>query len=129
MSEINFGDIIATILGMGALSVLLFFLCIVVIVAQCKLFSKAGYDWWAALIPVYNSYVLFEIIYGNGWKFLLMLIPVVGQIAVLVSYFRLAQQFNQSLIFCLLSVICTPITMCIMAFGDAEYRGTYDGLL
>ena len=34
---------------------------IFMIVAQCKLYSKAGEKWWSAIIPVWNLYVLFKI--------------------------------------------------------------------
>ena len=131
MSEINLGDVFG-VLAVSGLSIICgLILGIAALVAECKLFSKAGYDWWAAIIPIYNLYVLFQIIYGSdkGWKFLLLLIPLAGEVVGLVACFRLAQQFNRSFIFCILNVIITPITLLIMAFGDAEYMGSYNGML
>ena len=46
------------------------------IIAMWKIFEKAGEPGWAAIIPFYNLYVLFKITWGNGWKFLLLLIPL-----------------------------------------------------
>ncbi len=48
---------------------------VLVIVAMWKMFEKAGEPGWASLIPFYNSYVLFKISWGNGWFFLLSIVP------------------------------------------------------
>ena len=40
------------------------------------MFKKAGKHGWAALVPFYNSYVLMEIAWGNGWLMFLMLLPL-----------------------------------------------------
>ena len=43
-------------------------------------FDKAGEAPWKALVPVYNSYTLYEISGYKGWLFFLTLIPTVGQL-------------------------------------------------
>ena len=43
-------------------------------------FDKAGEAPWKALVPVYNSYTLYEISGYKGWMFFLTLIPTVGQL-------------------------------------------------
>ena len=50
---------------------------VITVVLLWMVFVKAGEHGWAALVPFYNSFVLFKITWGNGWKFLLMLIPIV----------------------------------------------------
>lgn len=135
MNELDFGDIIGGMFGAlavsGAVLALGVIICIVMIVAECKLFTKAGYEWWEAIIPIYNGYVLYKIIYGEGkgWKFFLTFIPVVGQFIAVVAMFRLAQQFGGSLLLCILSVLFSPIVLLILTFGSADYHGSYDGLL
>lgn len=43
-------------------------------------FDKAGEAPWKALVPVYNSYTLYEISGYKGWMFFLTLIPTIGQL-------------------------------------------------
>lgn len=51
---------------MGAYSIIILAICVVMIVANWKLFTKAGEPGWAAIIPFYSNYVLFKIAFGNG---------------------------------------------------------------
>ena len=62
--------------GVAVVFILMFILvvfaiCIVMIIAEWKLFKKAGQPGWAAIVPFYNAYVLTKITWGNGWLFLL----------------------------------------------------------
>lgn len=50
-------------------------LCVFVLVCMWIIFRKAGKPGWAAIVPFYNLYVLFDITWGSGMRFLLMLIP------------------------------------------------------
>lgn len=45
------------------------------IVACWLLFKKAGKPGWASIVPFYNVYTLFEITWGSGWRFLMLLDP------------------------------------------------------
>lgn len=38
-------------------------------------YKKMGRQGWEGIVPIYNTYVLCQELYGNGWKFLLLLIP------------------------------------------------------
>ena len=40
---------------------------VLLIVAMWKIFQKAGKPGWAAIVPFYNSYVMYEITWGSGW--------------------------------------------------------------
>lgn len=66
------------------------------IVGMWMIFNKANEHGWAAIIPFYNSYVLFKIVYGNGWLFLLTFIPFGGAIVLLITYYQLAMRFGKS---------------------------------
>ena len=57
--------IVGIIVGLLVIALVLAIL-IFLIIAQCKLFSKAGEAWWKALIPVYNSWVETKIT-GLAW--------------------------------------------------------------
>ena len=67
---------------------------IVSIIAQWKIFTKAGKPGWAAIIPFYNMYTLFEVAGMNGWMFLLMLLPIVNIVIMIMLYVNLAKSFG-----------------------------------
>ena len=73
---VGFGAMFASMLAIIMLPALA--VAIVTIIGMWKLFEKAGYDGWKAIIPFYNSYILTEISGQNGWMFLLMFVPGVG---------------------------------------------------
>ncbi len=45
------------------------------IVGLFMMFRDMGRSGWLSLIPLYNTYVMFDEVYGNGWRFLFLLIP------------------------------------------------------
>lgn len=104
---------------------IIFYLAIMVVmlVAQWKIFVKAGKPGWACIIPFYNIYTLFEIAGMNGWMFLLLCIPIVNIIFTFKLNIDLAKAFGKGTGFGILSVFFAPICMCILGFGSAEYVG------
>ena len=93
------------------------------IVILWKIFTKAGEAGWKSIVPVYNSYILFKIADGNGWKFLLMLIPVVDIVISILLCIDLAKAFGKSGGFAVGLVFFWFIFQAILAFGSAEYIG------
>lgn len=39
---------------------------VVLVIANWKIFKKAGEPGWAAIVPFYNSYIFAKITWGNG---------------------------------------------------------------
>lgn len=106
----------------GIFLVVYFALAAIMLVSMWKIFTKAGYAGWKSIIPIYNAYCLFKMTWGNGWLFLLTLVPVVGAILSIMTIYRLSTAFNKGLGFffglLFLSIIFYPI----LAFGDAQYN-------
>jgi hypothetical protein len=51
----------------------------ILMIAACwKIFTKAGQPGWAAIIPIYNWYVLCKIVGRPGWWVILLLIPFIN---------------------------------------------------
>ena len=98
-------------------------LSVVAIVAMWKIFQKAGEPGWAAIIPFYNMYILFKITWGNGWKFLFLLIPFANIVFLIITQVKLAKAFGKSGGFAVGLVFLNTIFMCILAFGNSQYRG------
>lgn len=107
----------------GTYGIVILIVSILVIVAQWKIFTKAGEHGWASIIPFYNNYVLFKIAMGNGWLFLLCLVPVVNFVILIVCMFKLAKAFGKGVGFGFGLWLLGPIFMMILGFGSAEYVG------
>lgn len=123
---------VAAVLGamMGAMAGAMVFACIVaiyMIVVMWKIFVKAGKPGWAALIPIYNTVVLFQICGLSPWLLLLALVPVVGYIAIaiiaIISIFRLAKSFGKSVGFGFGMLFLSIIFYSILAFDSSTYLG------
>lgn len=93
------------------------------IIAMWKIFAKAGEAGWKSLIPIYNLYVLFKITWGNGWLFLLMLVPIVNGIIMLILLVKLAKVFGQGGGFACGLIFLQPIFILLLGFGRYEYVG------
>ena len=106
--------------GMTILSLAL---AVLGIVAMWKIFEKAGEPGWAAIIPFYNIYVLFEITWGNGWKFLFLLIPIANIVFAIITMVKLAKAFGKSGGFAVGLIFLSIIFYCILAFDKSEYLG------
>jgi hypothetical protein len=119
---------LASLISTYSLIILVFY--VLIIVAQWKIFTKAGQEGWKALIPIYNVVVLYKIIGLSPWLLLLYLlsvVPVVGWIISIalsiVSTVKLAKAFNQSTAFIFGLLFLSPIFQMILGFGKAEYVG------
>lgn len=123
--------ILAIFLALVCLAVI-----ILVIVANCKIFKKAGEKQWKALIPVYSTWVNTRIA-GLGWWWFLIFMAftiVVGTVTnasgiftwclCLISFnysYCLAKKFGKSNGFAFLMTILPVIALPILGFGSAKY--------
>ena len=88
-----------------------------------KIFVKAGEPGWASIVPFYNTYVLFKISWGNGWLFLLALIPFVNFVILIITYVKLAQAFGKGGGFAAGLIFLSFIFLPILAFDSSDYVG------
>lgn len=96
---------------------------VVSLVGMWKVFEKAGKPGWAAIVPFYNLYCLFEMSFGNGWLFLLTFVPCANFVVAIMCYFKLAKAFGKGIGFGFGLLFFNFIFMMILGFGDAEYIG------
>lgn len=87
------------------------------------LFMKANKPWWGALIPFYSQYLMFEIVFGKGYLFLLIFIPIIGQIMMFVLFYRLGKVFNKNSI---LTLIFTVFSIPFISFSSTT---SYNGVI
>lgn len=101
-------------------------LCVVMIVSMWKVYTKAGKPGWASIVPVYNAYVLFEIVGMPAWYAFLMFIPFVGTVIYavfqIVAYVKLAKCFNKSGGFAVGLVLVPFVFFPMLAFDKSTYN-------
>lgn len=109
--------------GLHNAKYLFFMYAIYRLICSWAIFDKAFEPGWGALIPFYNNYLYFKITWGNGWYFLLMLIPLVNVVIAIITTFKLARAFGKSFWFGLGIFLLNPIFLGILAFGEPRYDG------
>lgn len=97
--------------------------CVVMLVGLWKLFAKAGKPGWAAIVPFYNMYCMYQISFGKGWLFLFTFVPIANIVFAIMLCFKLAKAFGKGTGFGFGLLFLGPIFMCILGFGDADYVG------
>lgn len=117
-------------IGLIALAVAIF-----MIIAQCKLYTKAGEAWWKIFIPIYSTWIQTKIT-GLAWwwcpiYFGIAALSGIKEIstillfaAILISFnynYNLAKKFGKSNGFALLCTLLPIIGIPILAFGSAKY--------
>ncbi len=128
-------------------------LCILSLIAEWRIFTKAGRAGWKCLIPLYNVITEFGFTWKKGkfWSLLLasflvgagtaliqystdeitgmagILLSAVGAIAVLVIFIRsnyyLAKSFGHGVPFCIGLLLLGPLFRLILGLGGSEYQG------
>lgn len=108
--------------GIGFM-IVVFALVVLMIAAMWKIFVKAGEPGWAAIVPIYNLYVILKIAGKPGWWLLLFLIPVVNLVVAIMTYISFAQAFGKGVGFALGLLFLGVIFFPILAWGDSRYSG------
>jgi hypothetical protein len=90
---------------------------VVIFAGLWKTFEKAGEPGWAAIIPIYNFYILTKISDNAWWWVVLFFIPVIQLFALAKVSIDVAGKFGLGLTF--LSFIFFPL----LGFGGARYQG------
>jgi len=102
--------------------VLIIAIIILQIAAWWKMFEKAGQPGWAAIIPIYNMYVLCKVAGKPGWWVILLLIPLVNIIAIFLVSLGVARNFGKGALFAVGLFFLGFIFYPILGFGSAQYQ-------
>lgn len=134
--ELTLSDGIAGfLLGLGVFAwVIGIAIALVAIACTWKLFTLAGKPGWFCIIPIFNSIVLCQIVFGEKRWWVLLLasalafIPFIGPLlsTALFAYtnYCTAMAFGQSPIMGILHCFFSPWTMLIWVLtGSAKYMG------
>lgn len=131
-----FGSMAAgAILVFITLGILLLAIAVFMIIAQCKVYTKAGEAWWKVFIPVYNTWIETKIA-GLAWwwcpiylglaalagvKAISLTVALAGFIVAFNYNFNMAKKFGKSNGFAVLCTLLPFIGIPILAFGSAQY--------
>jgi hypothetical protein len=115
--------------GLAGIVGLIVYLAIIVAVIAgfWKAFEKAGEPGWAAIIPIYNVYVMVKVSDNPWWWLILFFIPILNIIAVFKISIDVAKQFGQGVGFGLGLAILSFIFWPLLGFGDYQYSGGSGG--
>ncbi|MDQ3279750.1 MAG: DUF5684 domain-containing protein [Bacteroidota bacterium] len=107
--------------------ILLFFgaISLLAVIAQWRIFQKAGKPGWASLVPLYNMYVHLKVVGKPGWWLLLLAVPLVNIYIAIKSVHLLSKSFGKDVGFTLGLLFLPMLFFPILAFGGARYEGPY----
>jgi hypothetical protein len=116
MDTMDFGSV-------SLLIILMLVVTIVVIIAQWRIYEKAGQPGWASIIPIYNFYVLLKIVGKPGWWLIWMFVPLANVIVAIWTTNLLSKSFGKGVFFTIMLLILPWVFYPILGFGNAEYIG------
>lgn len=97
---------------------------LLVVIGLWRIFEKAGEQGWAAIIPIYNIYIILKIIGRPWWWLLLMLIPFVNIVISIIIAIDLAKSFGKDALYGILLLwLFSVIGYIVLGFSDAQYQG------
>ena len=118
---------------------------VLMVIAQWKLFKKAGEPGWKSIIPVYNGYILYKI----SWKPMMFwitlaisivagilysigsdvatvigaLLLIVGVVIEIMQIHKLSKAYGHGVGYTIGLIFLTPIFMLILGLGSSQYVG------
>lgn len=98
----------------------------------CFIHKNMGLPWWSAIVPYYNSYVLFKATGINPWLFLLLLVPfanIAGMVFVFIAMYRVCQCFGYGIGMFIMYILIPPVALGILAFTKHTYQPLYEKVM
>jgi len=119
------GQAVAAAGAVGGFVMIVYLAIVVLLIAALwRVFTKAGQPGWAAIIPIYNAYVLLQIAGKPGWWLLLFLIPLVNVIMAIITTAALAAKFGKGVGFVIGLILLPVVFYPILGFGGAQYNSS-----
>ena len=96
---------------------------LVLIIANWKIYTKAGRPGWACIVPIYSTIVWLQIIGKPVWWILLLLVPGVNIVIYIIMTNLLSKSYGKDTGFTVGLILLAPIFYCILGFGSSVYVG------
>ena len=134
-------------LSMGIFMVMMLVWFILQVIADWKIFEKAGEPGWKSIIPIYNTFVEYDICWNGLYGLLFLAAPIISSflttgdgapswhaivvtalsVVTFVLHFiqsvKLSKAFGKGTGFGILLFILGPICRLVLGFGSARYVG------
>jgi TctA family transporter len=95
---------------------------VIIAIALWKVFTKAGYAGWLAIIPIVNIFVLVKVGGLSAWWGLLYFVPIAGLVLHIIVALRVGKAFAQGAVFSIFLLwLFQVIGYLILGFGSATY--------
>ena len=99
-----------------------FIILLIQVLSFWQVFTKAGYEGWKSIIPIYNTYILSKIGSQPIWVFIMLFIPFVNFIAAILIALGVAKSFSKGPLFALFGlVIFSFFGYMYLGWGQSEY--------
>ena len=96
---------------------------LLVIVAEWRIYEKAGKPGWACIVPIYNILVLLEIVGKPWWWLFLLMIPFLNIIISIWMVNLLSKSFGKDVGFTVGLILLSVVFYPILGFGASKYIG------
>ena len=106
----------------GLLALIFAIIGVIVIIGMWKIFVKAGEPGWAAIIPIYNIYIICKITAKPIWWLILLVVcPPVGFVILILLTVALAKAFGKGAGFAIGMILLPFVFYPMLGFGTASY--------
>lgn len=101
---------------------LFFVLSIFCLVAMVALYRKGGRHGWEVFVPFYCYYVMCDMVYGDGWLFIIRFIPIpaIRTIFSLYTLYQFSKLYGCGTVMALGCTFFPYIFMPILAWGNGH---------
>jgi hypothetical protein len=96
-------------------------LVLLLLASMWKIFTKAGQPGWAAIVPIYNAYVMQEIVGRETWC--LAIFFFLGPVWTIVIALDLAKSFGKEMVWGIGLIVFPYVFYPLLGFGDSQYQG------
>lgn len=96
---------------------------LIMIASLWKVFVKAGQPGWAAIVPIYNNYIMQEMVGREVWWLVFLFIPGLQFVWTIVIGLDMAKSFGKETLWGVGLILLPFIFYPLLGFGDAQYQG------
>lgn len=111
---------------MAVVLILYIGIIVLLIASMWKVFEKAGHPGWAAIVPIYNIYIMTQIGGKEAWWIAMFFVPIANIIFAVMLMIAIAEKFGKDAGFGIGLALLGFVFWPILGFGDAQYQGASD---
>jgi hypothetical protein len=86
-------------------------------------FTKAGRAGWEAIVPIYNLFVMLQIVGRSGWWLIALFIPLVNVFVWILILYDLADSFGHGVGYALGLLLLPFVFALVIGLGSSQYGG------